>query len=118
MMTIALHNIQFTAFHGLHKEEQKIGNRFSVYVEVDYEPFTNSTIKHIDETVNYVDLYTIVNQHMAKSTPLLETVVQELAQHILQQFKQIKTVRIQLTKLNAPIHSFNGHVSVKHELNR
>jgi len=118
MITIALHNIQFTAFHGLHKEEQKIGTRFSVNLEVDYEPSTNSIINHIEQTINYVELYAIVKQRMAKPTPLLETVVQELAQHILQQFAQVKTVRIQLTKLNSPIHSFNGSVSVQYELSQ
>lgn len=116
MFTIVLHNIQCTAFHGVYVEEQKIGNQFSINVEVDLN--NHHSIQHIQETVNYEVLYAIILEHMKKPKQLLETVVQDLAHYILNHFIQVQTVRIQLTKLSCPIMGFNGNASIRYQANK
>lgn len=116
MLTIVLHNIQCTAFHGVYVEEQKIGNRFSINMEVDIND--KNSIQHIQQTVNYEVLYEIILEYMKKSKQLLETIVQDLAHHILNHFTQAQTVRIELTKLSPPIANFNGTVGIRYQANK
>lgn len=116
MLTVSLHNIQCTAFHGVYAEEQKIGGKFIVDVEVDL--FHNHIIKNIQETINYEILYEIIMQYMKKPQLLLETVVQELAHHILNHFTPAKSIRIQLKKLSPPIAYLSGSVAIRYQINR
>ena len=64
MGTIALEGLEFFAYHGFHDEEQRIGNRYQVDIQVvtDFsEAAENDKLKY---TVNYADLYEIIVEVM------------------------------------------------------
>ncbi len=109
-MTIHLHNLLFHAFHGVHEEEQIIGNEFEV--NVDIEVSTTYIINHLQQTINYVDVYAIIHQRMMQSTLLLETVAQELSAAIQSMDEKITSVNITIKKLHPPIEHFVGTVGV------
>ena len=58
-MTIELKGLRFFAEHGMYAEERKVGNQFEIDLEVSYK-VPKHTITSIEETVNYVELYRIV----------------------------------------------------------
>ncbi len=109
-MTIHLHNLLFHAFHGVHEEEQIIGNEFEVNVDIEFP--TNFIINNLQQTVNYVDVYAIIQQRMMQSTLLLETVAQELSVAIHSLDEKITSVSISIKKLHPPIAHFEGTVGV------
>ena len=109
-LTIHLHNLLFHAFHGVHDEEQIIGNEFEV--NVDIEVSTTLIINNLQQTVNYVDVYAIIQQRMMQSTLLLETVAQELLADIQSMDEKITSVSISIKKLHPPIPHFEGTVGV------
>ncbi|NJE11509.1 dihydroneopterin aldolase, partial [Thermococcus sp. MAR1] len=109
MLSICLHNIIFRAYHGLYEEEKTNGNDFEVSVEVKYHPKEN-IIQSIEHTINYETIFRLVEERMKVATPLLETVIMELAENILQQFSLAEEVFIAIKKLHPPIHNLNGSV--------
>ena len=113
MYTIALHNLHFFAHHGLHEEEAITGTDFEVDVFLSFEP--GETIQHLDDTINYVDVFDVIQTHFSKRVHLLETLAAGICEGIHQMDPRIRTINIQIRKLNPPIGNFTGTVSVSCE---
>ena len=81
-MKIYLTDLEFFGFHGLYEAEKKIGNRFKLDIIIDFTPPVKR-VEHIDQTINYVQVYRQVQLIMDQPTPLLETLVDKIASKIL-----------------------------------
>jgi dihydroneopterin aldolase len=117
MLNIYLHKLLFYSYHGVHEEEKVLGGEYEVDLTVNFQP-SSLPVKHLDETVNYVTLYSVVKKRMEQPTPLIETIATELATQILEQFHLIEQVEISIKKLHPPIASFQGSVGVSFVLKR
>ncbi|MDE3126249.1 MAG: dihydroneopterin aldolase [Bacteroidota bacterium] len=118
MLSIYLNNVIFWAYHGLYKEEKITGNEFEVNVRVDYVAKEITTFQSIQDTINYVAIFKIVQNRMEKPTPLLEAIAVDIGQQILAEFSMVEKAIISIKKLNPPIPDFKGSVSVSFEINR
>jgi dihydroneopterin aldolase len=98
---VALKGLEFKAFHGFYDEERKKGNTFIVDVEVELKSFDSSD-DNIFDTVNYEDIYTIVEDEMANTCKLIETVAYNIIQRI-KEIDHIITASVKLAKMNPPI---------------
>lgn len=98
---VALEGLEFKAYHGFYDEERKIGNTFIVDVKVELKSF-DSADDNIHDTVNYEDIYDIVNEEMAKTCKLIETVAFNIIERI-KKFDHIVAASIKLAKMNPPI---------------
>lgn len=112
MYSIHLNNCRFYAFHGMHEEETTVGAPFEVSLSADFESAT--AIKHLKETINYVDVFECVKSHFGRAVPLLETLAQEIVDHIYQLDNRIRKICISITKLNPPIAGFTGTIGVSY----
>jgi dihydroneopterin aldolase len=61
----------FHAFHGLYEEEKKNGNNFVVNVDIEVD--TDGIISDLQQTVDYVEVFQLIQKRMLQATPLLET---------------------------------------------
>jgi len=111
IMTIQLNDVKFYGYHGLYKEEQKVGNNFIVNLSIEFIPAAKK-ITSISETIDYVQVYHLVNTRMKMPTPLLETIVGDIADSIFEKFSIAQKVNIQITKEKVYIHTLNGNMSV------
>jgi dihydroneopterin aldolase len=116
-MRISLNKLLFVGYHGLYPEENKLGNNYSVEIDIDFNP-KQSIIDQLDQTIDYVHVYAIVKKWMEIPTPLLETLVGKIADDILSSQALANKVFVKITKLHLPISSFEGNVSVKIEKSR
>ena len=110
-MTIQLNNVQFYGYHGLYKEEQKLGNNFIVNLSIEFMPSVH-TISSIEQTIDYVHVYDLVKKRMQIPTPLLETIAGDITHSIFEQFEIAQKVNIQITKEKVFIDTLNGNMSV------
>lgn len=117
MLQIHLKNIRFFSYHGIFEEERILGNHFTVNITVDVV-VEAIPVLHMSQSIDYVAIYELVAKRMAKATPLLETVVTEIAQSILARFSLALKVEISIDKLTPPIPSFEGSVGVSFTLER
>jgi dihydroneopterin aldolase len=116
-MRISLNKLLFVGYHGLYPEEKKLGNNYSVEIDIDFNP-KQSIIDQLDQTIDYVHVYAIVKKWMEIPTPLLETLLGKIADDILSSQALANKVFVKITKLHLPIPSFEGNVSVKIEKSR
>lgn len=110
-MTIQLNDVQFYGYHGLYKEEQELGNTFIVNLAIDFVPSVES-ITNINETIDYVQVYELIKTRMQIPTPLLETIAEDIATKIFEQFQLAQKVDIQIVKTKVYIPTLNGNMSV------
>lgn len=110
MIAVHLNNLKFQAFHGLYPGEEKTGGPFEVNLSVFYHP--GGPIQSIEQTINYVDLFTIVQQEMKNRRPLIEMVAESICIAIKTQFPQITEIKLDIYKCAPPIFNFEGKTGI------
>ena len=121
MAIIALEGMRFFAYHGFYEEERTIGNDFilDVYVNADTELAAFSDELYADPvilkkedategkekpgTVNYETIFLICQAEMRKPAKLLETLVERIAEHIMEYFDNAEGVIVRLKMLHPPL---------------
>jgi dihydroneopterin aldolase len=116
MLSIYLQKLRFKSFHGLYPEEKVLGNQFEVNLTVKYLP-QHLPIVNIEQTINYQDLFEIVEKRMLVPTELLETLAPIITDDIFAAYPFVKNIIISIAKFNPPIDRFNGNVAVSFEKN-
>ena len=113
MVTVHLNDMFFFAGHGLYDEEAKVENEFKVDLAISFnEP--EKDIISIEHTVNYVQVYAIVQQVFAVRSHLLETLAMQIAGQVRDTFTFIKSIEVHIKKMHPPISGFTGSVGVSY----
>jgi dihydroneopterin aldolase len=118
MMKIAIHGAEFFAYHGFYPEEQKLGNWFIVDMEVGFEPNDNISDDEIANTVNYEQLYRIINEQMKQTRKLIETVAQAILDEVKSTCPYLKQIGIVIKKMNPPLGYKVAHTSITINYNK
>jgi dihydroneopterin aldolase len=116
-MHIYLNDLVFNGFHGVYPAERKIGNTFKVDVRIDFTPSTK-IIDQLDQTIDYVEVYHLIQKIMEVPTPLLETLVAKIADQIIAEYALVDSVYVKITKKQLAIPTFEGTTAVSIERNR
>lgn len=102
MAIIALEEIEIRGFHGVNDFEKREGNRFWVDVRVEtLGPLPDTDL--IEDTLDYGNIYRIVEECFDGSVNLLETLVLRIGAKILTENPEAGTVTVRVSKLNPPI---------------
>jgi dihydroneopterin aldolase len=105
--------IQFYAYHGVLEEENRLGQKFEVDLEMYLDLQKAGESDSISDTINYAKVYDVVNEIlMGTKRQLLEAIAENIAQEILKQFA-INEIVVRVRKLNPPIHGYLKSVSVE-----
>jgi 7,8-dihydroneopterin aldolase/epimerase/oxygenase len=103
MGIIALEGIEFFAYHGFYSEEQKVGNKYSVDIEVESNIEQAADNDNLSDTVNYELLYKIAKKEMKKPGKLLEHVANRIIEQIFTSYPGVDKVKVAVSKFNPPI---------------
>lgn len=115
--SVLLKDLHFFGFHGLYEGEKILGNDFLVNLEIGYTP-EHFPARDIKDTIDYAAVYQLVKNRMNIPTPLLETLVADIAHEILAQFSLSNYVTITIEKMRPPVPQFTGSLGVSLTLNR
>lgn len=125
MDTIHIRNLEVFANHGVYEEETRLGQKFIVNADL-YTDFTgvyspgpskeHTYIEELGNSIHYgIAAKSIVDFLQKNTFKLIETAVQELADHLLLHTENLKSVRIELKKPWAPVKYTMETVSVEIE---
>lgn len=110
---IGLQDVRFHAPHGFFEEEHRMGNEFSIDVEVEASIGGAAEDDDLGGTVNYATIYYLLQLEMKKPTLLLEALAYRMASRILNQFDSVSSVTLKLRKMNPPLGGKVGAASVE-----
>ena len=100
---IHLEGMIFYAYHGVNPEEQELGQRFVVDLQVELDLAAAGCSDALAETVSYTHLYRTVRAVVeGERYKLLEAVAEAIAQRVLASFP-VSAVRTRVKKPSPPI---------------
>lgn len=103
MNSIKLKDIRVYAYHGCLIEEGRIGSDYLVNLEVKADLSKAAKSDLLADTVDYVQLQTIVREEMAIRSNLLEHVAQRIMDSVLLKVDMVAKVKVSVAKKNPPI---------------
>lgn len=103
MAIISLEGLEFFAYHGVHDFEKEQGNSFVVDVEVEVDVQEAEASDELEGTVDYEELFSLVEKEMGIRSKLLEHVSARICNSVLDRWENVSRVKIKLGKLNPPI---------------
>ena len=116
MSTICLNNIEVYAYHGVFEVEQKVGQWYTVNLEIDVD-FSEAAINDdLKRTIDYSKLNDIIRKEMAIKSKLIENLSQRIANCILETFPNIEGGTLSIAKKNPPVKGAMESVEVVIEL--
>ena len=117
--TITLKNCAFFARHGLHPQEEFLGQRFYVDAEFDVPAGEAVRADKLDDTVDYGSAFKVIEDIVSHTRrDLIETLAQDIADALLKRFSPIQRVRISVRKPSAPVPGVLDYVQVSLEASR
>lgn len=113
---IRLHNAVFYAYHGVMSDEQNLGGKFEVDVELHCDLSDAKKTDSLAHTVNYEKVYTVMKQAVVgKKYLLIEALAQTIGSGILNSFPAVQKVIVRVRKPGAAVHGVIDHVEVETE---
>lgn len=114
MNIIKIKNATFYAYHGALKEEQSIGGKFSVDVEMHTDFKEAAERDDLSKTINYHKVYEYINEIVhSKKYYLIETLSTVIAESLLKRFERIDKVVVRVRKNNVPIGGVLDYVEAE-----
>lgn len=111
---IRLRNAVFYAYHGVLSDEQNLGGKFEVDVDLYGNLSRGAKSDHLRDTVDYTKVYEAIRASvMGKKYFLLEALGETIAQSILRDFRKISVVTVRVRKPGAPIKGVVDTVEVE-----
>jgi 7,8-dihydroneopterin aldolase/epimerase/oxygenase len=108
--TIHLKKIRLFGLHGLYADEKLTGSEFEINIACTF--LHNSMVETIEDTLNYEQVFRLVEELFAIRTDLLETLAGQIIDSIYNTYPFLTQIIVDIDKLNPPISSFNGRVGV------
>ncbi len=100
---IELRGLLFHARHGVMEQERTTGGEFVVDVSVQYDVTAAVLSDHVEDTLNYVEIYEIINREMQTPSNLLEHLAGRIGGSMMETFPQVQEIVITVTKKNPPL---------------
>lgn len=115
MDTIFIEQIEFYGYHGASDEEQSVGHRYSVDVELRYDVRQAGKTDRLDDTVNYSRVAKrVAALGASEQFRLLEALAEKIAVVILGEFP-VDSVRLRVRKIRPPMNVIAAAVGVEIE---
>ena len=105
---IVLQRMEFRALHGCYELERKVGNRFTVDLEITACLGDAAAEDSVEQTVNYLTVYEVVSLQMR----ITERVAMNIIEAVYASFRQVRHVKCTVSKLAPPLGGKLEKVSV------
>ena len=103
MGKILIEGMEFFAYHGCFREEQIIGTRFIVDLEVEVDTACAEQSDLLTDTINYQELYGLVRHEMEQKSKLLEHVARRILDSVQHAFPNLTSLQVKISKINPPL---------------
>nr|WP_320117586.1 dihydroneopterin aldolase [uncultured Marinifilum sp.] len=103
MGIIELEGLEFYAYHGCFKEEQIVGNKFTVYVRMEYDAEKAAKSDYINDALNYQRAYEMIKEQLQIKSHLLEHVCNRILDTLYDNFPELKHAKVKVSKMNPPM---------------
>ena len=116
---LTIKDAEFYAYHGVKTEEQNLGGKYQVDLDLYYDArqaYVNDDVKY---AVNYEEAMFCIEEAIAgESFNLVETIANEILNQAMERFPNLIRVRVRVRKMNAPIRRVVKYVEAEQSMER
>jgi len=112
MGLILIEDMEFYAFHGHYREEQIVGNRFLVDLEIETDMDKAGKSDKLEDATDYQIAFRTVKTEMEKKSFLLENIASRILDALYLNLPAIKKATVRIRKMNPPMGGNIGSVGV------
>jgi len=111
---IRIKNAVFYAYHGAVEEEQNLGGKFEVDVDMQCDLLPAAETDSLRKTVNYENVYACISNVIhSKKNYLIETLAHTIARAIIRDFFNVEMVTVRVRKPHPPVKGVVDYVEVE-----
>lgn len=111
---IRINNMTFYTYNGVFPEEQKLGQKIEVDVELGYPIEEKVQHDQLDETVSYADVYETIKDFVANHHyRLIESLANRLLHQILSDYPRLTQVTLRVRKYGVPMAGVYDNVEIE-----
>lgn len=111
---IILRDLGFYGYHGVYAEEEKLGQRFFIDIELGIDLTAPATTDRLSTGLSYADIYDAVKTTFeSRRMKLLEALAQNIVDAIFTRFQSVDWVVIRVRKPEAPIAMVRGEAAIE-----
>lgn len=114
MDKIILKNLGFYGYHGAMAEENVIGQKFFVDLELGVDLKIAGKSDCVEDTVHYGMVYEVVKNIMeGPAIQLIEALAEQSIEAIFKEFNKVMTIKMTLKKPEAPVAGMFDYFAVE-----
>lgn len=111
---IFIHGLSLHAYHGVMAHEAKVGQTFTIDLELDIDLSAAARSDKVVDTVSYDQVVTCATEaFLAQRFRLIEAAAGSIADAVLAAFPRVQAVTVTIHKPHAPIAATFSDVGVK-----
>lgn len=111
---IRLKGASFYAYHGALQEEQNIGGKYEVDLEMHTDFSTAAKEDNLKKTIDYTEVYKYINEIIhQKKYYLIESIASDIADKVLNHFPNVFKVTATVRKKSVPVGGLIDHVEAE-----
>lgn len=104
MDKLSMKNMAFYGNHGVFPEENKLGQRYYVDIELYFPLDKPGNSDRIEDTVNYAEVYELIRRIVEQKTfKLIEALAEAIASEVLQTYTNINEITVRVLKPHPPV---------------
>jgi dihydroneopterin aldolase len=111
---IRIRNAVFYAYHGVKEDEQNLGGKFEIDVEMQFDMAAAAETDSLKHTVDYEKVYETVQRVItSKKYYLLEALAGQVAKALMREFHLIDVLIVRIRKPHPPVKGVVDHIEVE-----
>lgn len=110
---INIEGIKLYAYHGCLEEEAKVGGHYVVDVYMTTDFSEAAATDDLTKTIDYCTVYEVCKKQMAVRSKLIEQVAQRIYDNLWEEFGELISLHVKVTKLTPPMNGDVEKVSVE-----
>jgi dihydroneopterin aldolase len=111
---IRIKNASFYAYHGVDSDEQNLGGKFEIDVEITGDFSEAIMSDNLKKAVDYELVYSVIKKVVTqKKYYLLETLAKTIAKGLINEFSLIQKVKVIARKPHPPVKGVVDYVEVE-----
>jgi dihydroneopterin aldolase len=113
---IKLHNAVFYAYHGAMSDEQSLGGKFEIDIELHCDLTLAKQTDDLQKTVNYEKVYAMMKSIVTgRKYYLIEALAHSIGSGIIAGFPSVQRTVVRVRKPGAPVHGVVDTIEVQIE---
>jgi 7,8-dihydroneopterin aldolase/epimerase/oxygenase len=119
LMKLSINSAQFYAYHGVKSEEQQLGGKYEVDLEMYYDATHAIINDDVNMALNYEEAFFCIEEVVAgENYHLIETLAREILNMLMEKFSELQKATVRVRKMNVPIRRIIKYIEAEQTLTR